>query len=163
MTTQLPPDSLSHFSKTPLLEIRSVDQRPQSPDYKSPYDKPRGLWVSVDGPSDWPSWCHSEMPDWMSGVIHHRIRLVESPRILLLANIGMMIDFQSEFGRECGRWDERYIDWPTVAERYHGIIIAPYHWACRYEMKWYYGWDCASGCIWNAEAIASVEQVREAA
>lgn len=155
--------SLSHFSKAPLTEIRSIVQRPQPVEFKSPYEKPLGLWVSVDGEDDWPSWCESSLSKWMADVIHHRILLVESPRVLLLATIGSMHDFEAEFGRDCSHRGDRYIDWPVVAERYDGIIIAPYHWHCRMEMCWYYGWDCASGCIWNAEAIAGFEQVREAA
>ena len=25
------------------------------------------------------------------------------------------------------------------------------------ETRWYYGWDCASGCVWDASAVQSVE------
>ena len=64
------------------------------------------------------------------------------------------------------RFRDRYIDWPAVATDYPGLIIAPYQWSCRMSefTRWYYGWDCASGCIWNADAIARVtEEAREAA
>jgi hypothetical protein len=50
-----------------------------------------------------------------------------------------------------------YIDWPRVAERFDGVIIAPYQWKHRLELMWYYGWDCASGCIWNARAVSCFE------
>ena len=154
---------LSHFSKGPLSEIRSTEQCSQVGDFESPYEKPKGLWVSVDGDDDWPAWCSSEMPEWMIDVARYRIYLTESPRVLLLSDLGLMTDFQAEFGRDCGRWGRTYIDWPTVASRYQGIIIAPYHWPLRTEMDWYYTWDCASGCIWDASAIARVEEFREAA
>jgi hypothetical protein len=49
------------------------------------------------------------------------------------------------------------IDWNKVAEEYQGIIIAPYRWEHRLDMMWYYGWDCASGCIWDSKAIERVE------
>lgn len=156
-------NALSHFTTAPLGEIRSVTQRPQA-DYKSAFDKPCGLWVSVDGEHDWPSWCESAMPQWMEGTQRYRIHLAQSARILRLDTVGAMLDFERAFGRDCGHpWPDTYIDWPTVAERYDGIIIAPYHWSLRMEMRWYYGWDCASGCIWNADAIARVEELREAA
>jgi hypothetical protein len=31
-------------------------------------------------------------------------------------------------------------------------------WECRLDpaAAWYYGWDCASGCVWNLEVIADV-------
>lgn len=154
---------LSHFSKDALGAVLSVPQR--ASEYKSAYDKPRGLWVSVDGEHDWPSWCASEMPGWMEGVQRYRVHLVDEPRVLRISDVCGMEDFQRAWGRDCGRgWGDKYIDWPLVAEAYHGIIIAPYIWPCRMEMSWYYGWDCASGCIWNADAIARVtEEAREAA
>lgn len=47
------------------------------------------------------------------------------------------------------------LDWLKVKQKYQGIIIAPYQWKCRMaqETKWYYGWDCASGCIWDLDCI----------
>lgn len=59
-----------------------------------------------------------------------------------------------------------HINWPMVADRYQGIVIAPYLWSRRMDGGlWYYGWDCASGCIWDAAAVASVtaRQAAEAA
>ena len=56
------------------------------------------------------------------------------------------------------------IDWAAVARCYQGIIIPTYHFEFRFDTHvsdWYYGWDCASGCIWDAGAIASVSLVRE--
>lgn len=49
-----------------------------------------------------------------------------------------------------------FIDWQAVASDHDGIIISPYNWPARHEMIWYYPWDCASGCIWNADAITSI-------
>ena len=50
------------------------------------------------------------------------------------------------------------INWPKVAKMYQGIIISPYIWARRLSQgtEWYYGWDCACGCIWDGKAIAEV-------
>ena len=50
-------------------------------------------------------------------------------------------------------------NWAPTAAQYAGVIIAPYQWERRLDgdaSDWYYGWDCASGCIWNADAIASI-------
>lgn len=157
MTTEL---QLSHFTKTGLGAIRSVEQR-WDDDYRSSFAKPRGLWVSVDGEDDWQQWCQSEMPEWMNGVQRYRVHLAQPNNVLLLTDLW---GFQDEYGRIVpDRFGSKYIDWPTVAKAYDGIIIAPYQWSCRMEMDWYYGWDCASGCIWNADAIARVEEWREAA
>ena len=42
---------------------------------------------------------------------------------------------------------------------YQGIIIAPYLWTRRHHEStgWYYSWDCASGVIWDARAIAELK------
>ena len=68
---------------------------------------------------------------------------------------------QNEFDkyvRRLGREPYRYvyqIRWEEVKTLWDGIIISPYNWKCRHSpsTEWYYGWDCASGCIWNVEAI----------
>ena len=51
--------------------------------------------------------------------------------------------------------DTHEIDWKKVKSKYQGIIIAPYQWSCRLNLdsNWYYGWDCASGCIWDLDCI----------
>ena len=64
--------------------------------------------------------------------------------------------FTAEYGD-----NERYcrmIQWDRVAERYQGIVITPYIWSRRLEPEthWYYPWDCASGCIWDGEAVESI-------
>ena len=52
------------------------------------------------------------------------------------------------------------LDWQAVAQNWQGILIPQYLWSMRLNSRhaWYYSWDCASGCIWNPEAIAAVER-----
>lgn len=156
--------SLSHFSKKPLGEIRSVEQKFEDDNYHSAYEKPRGLWVSVDGEDDWASWCRSE--SFGIGELRYRIHVAPEPRLLILPTPFDLDLFTERYGREYRRtsYSDTYIDWPAVAADYSGIIIAPYHWSRRMadHTRWYYGWDCASGCIWNADAIARVEEYQEA-
>lgn len=165
----LPDDlRLSHWSDKPLGAIRSVVQGWEG-DYRSKYHKPKGLWVSVDGKDDWQAWCESEMPQWMEGHERYRITLAAAPRILMLPTPFDLDTFTSKYGREFhwgpgGAWTNIYIDWPAVAADYSGVIIAPFHWSRRMHDRtgWYYCWDCASGCIWDADAIARVENYQEA-
>lgn len=155
---------LSHFSKKPLGAIRSIEQH-WDDDYRSCYDKPKGLWVSVDGEQDWQEWCQSAMPDWMDGVQRYRVHLARNHRLLVLTRGYELQDFTLKYGRQNEtRYRDTYIDWPAVAAEYAGLIIAPYQWSCRMSeyTRWYYGWDCASGCIWNADAVARVEEWQEA-
>jgi hypothetical protein len=48
------------------------------------------------------------------------------------------------------------IDWARIQEQYGGLIIAPYQWSVRLDFLWYYGWDCASACLWDLTVIQSV-------
>jgi hypothetical protein len=50
---------------------------------------------------------------------------------------------------------DKMIDWPKVAEHYAGIEICPYLSNKRNDddFFWYYGWDVASGCIWDQKGI----------
>lgn len=54
------------------------------------------------------------------------------------------------------------IDWEYVAERYHGIEICPHQAEVVVDMApWYKNWSVASGCIWNGDAIVSVEKIED--
>lgn len=153
--------ALSHFSTDPVLSVYSVPQRQQDSDYKSCFEKPKGLWISVDGENDWAEWCENNFD---LAPLRHRVYLAEPSKVLWIETCGALIDFRCEYGRDCGRgWNDTYIDWPKVAEKYSGIIIAPYQWSCRMDENWYYGWDCASGCLWDASAVAGIELLRQAA
>ena len=48
--------------------------------------------------------------------------------------------------------EENIIDWPKVTEHYTGIEICPYL-NSRRDVSWYYGWDVASGCVWDPSGI----------
>lgn len=144
---------LLHYSDAPLGEIFSSDQR------NSKAFKPRGLWVSVEGPDDWPSWCRSE-EFGVERLTHvHEIELFPAANILRIQNAGGIDRFTDEFAIERDRFQGFKIDWPTIAERWQGIVIAPYIRSRRLSdhVSWYYGWDCASGCIWDASAIKSAK------
>lgn len=157
--------SLSHFTRKPLGPIHSTEQKPRYERW-SCHDKPRGLWVSVDGADDWPSWCESA--DFGIGSRRYRVELYGLERILMLKTSDELIGFTDKYGKNSGRYSFRdvAICWSAVAEEYAGIIITPYCWDLRLDDRtdWYYGWDCASGCIWDASVVASVyEYATEAA
>ncbi len=142
--------SFSHYSKTPLSNVRRMEQ-PEWDEFNS-FLKPRGLWISVDGPDDWPAWCESE--EFSIGSIRYVVELSDSPKPLWLRSAGELDRFTRTYGRPGPIGYS--IDWPRVAKDHPGLIIAPYQWTRRMEIKWYYGWDCASGCIWEPSAIRSV-------
>ncbi len=99
----------------------------------------------------------------------HSVALARTARVLVLDNAILIDAFHEDYAvrhyeRPVPAWRSdcevlrQPLDWAKVAEHYDGLIIAPYQWSRRYDgPSWYYGWDCASGCIWNLDAIAAVE------
>lgn len=125
------------------------------------HDKPAGFWVSVRGEDDWPSWCRGEgfREDYLSYC--SVVTLEDYANILILGNVDEIRAFAKEFGNPPPGWrlgPGYYIDWESVQKKYDGIIITPYQWSIRLdsEFSWYYGWDVASGCIWNLDAIKTI-------
>jgi len=147
---------LSHFSNDPVKLRRRTKQ-------DEPSSKPTGFWVSVDGPCDWPSWCIAE--EYSLGSRRHAIALRRTKRVLVLDSVDAVVAFTEEYRAEPPlTWIENSwtMDWAKLANRYAGIIIAPYQYTLRHDSRtrWYYTWDCASGCIWDTTVIKSVEQVQ---
>lgn len=146
--------NLSHYSPHPITELRAVIE--QIPLERTFVWKPRGLWVSVDGEYDWKEWCegngwHKPQP------VHHRVILREIDSLLHLKDPVEILSFQDQYGFSDGITSYPAIDWARVAQDYPGIIIAPYQWSLRMDLMWYYGWDCASGCIWDTSIIERLE------
>lgn len=145
---------LTHYSARPVTAVYSVGQRPE------PDVKPRGLWLSVDdGAWGWKDWCEAER--WgVERLTHaHAVRLDRDARILHLSGAEDIDAFTRNYERRPG-WGPsfRMIGWSAVARDYQGIVIAPYIYERRLceRTRWYYGWDCASGCIWDAGAVEMI-------
>lgn len=152
-TTTLLNEELLHFSRKPIPAVlwSTVSDLCLDP-------KPVGLWVSVG--TSWAEWCLAEQFATDSLNVVHRVVLASRAAILRLSSATALDAFTERYGtwrtytalRTCCE-----INWPRIAERYDGIIIAPYQWERRHSLSWYYGWDVASGCIWHPRAVASIE------
>jgi hypothetical protein len=142
--------SLVHYTGSPLGDVRLGIQVIEM--------KPKGLWVSVG--CAWKEWCDEEGFRVDSTRRAYDIRLHPESEVLLLSDYDAMDEFNALHSMDriglC-------VDWPRLARMYDGIIISPYMWGRRLAggFSWYYGWDVASGCIWNPDAISSTER-REA-
>jgi hypothetical protein len=148
MNAKTKKERLLHYSKEPLTEVRSCAQN----EHDDP-SKPRGLWVSVEGPDDWKAWCHSEEHHIDRLLIETEVVLASEARILRLSSAFGLDAFTKQYEHCAGM-----IDWAAVAREHQVIIIAPYCWERRLELICYYGWDCASGVIWDAAAIAGINR-----
>lgn len=145
---------LSHWSTHPINSVYSVQQG--GTDIRT--DKPNGLWVSVDGPYDWVWWNDSEEFYDLSKQHHYKIQLSPLAKILHIHNSEDLHRFDTEYHIPLSWTQDRWsIDWQRVANDWQGIIISPYLWSERLgKLSWYYGWDCASGSIWDSNAISSL-------
>lgn len=115
--------------------------------------KPNGLWLSVD--DDWHRWCQDEGLNWSSepGVA---FEIVEPSRVLMLSSVEDIDAFTEKF---INLFSDQYrTDWGLLAERFAGLLIAPYQWERRlhFGTSWYYPWDCASACIWDLSVVRQV-------
>lgn len=128
--------------------------------YPKANHKPNGLWYAVG--TEWIDWVQSEMPDWM-GHTFYKIE-VNTSNILHLKS-GIDIDnFTKKYVKfnsiGYDSWEKNAnIYWKPVAEEYSGIEISPYQYNSRHKYMWYYGWDVASGCIWDKSGISKIEKI----
>ena len=137
-------EPLYHYSSTLVtFERRYYEQ--------NAHFKPNGFWLSVG--DDWKRWCEENNFSLANLAYRHRVVLCPGANILRLSGPREIDRFTKEYDRGLMR-----IDWPLVARRYAGIIIAPYCWSrrCHFGTRWYYAWDCASGCIWDPSAVDSL-------
>lgn len=134
------------------------------------FHKPKGLWVSVEGEYDWKSWCEAEQWGLADLACATEVVLSTNARILHIATHQELLDFGARFGCRAPfapdhdkYWDAYAVRWDDVAKNHDGVVIAPYQWGSRHSdvVKWYYGWDCASGCIWRMDAIAELRRVKD--
>lgn len=147
---------LIHYGVKGIANVYSVD-----PVHDHRMDKPCGLWVSVKGDNDWAEWCLSE--DFGNLDVATEVVLSPDARMLIVSNEAELLALTAEYGVP-PPWgtddnDKGFgLDWRRMAQQYQGIIIAPYVWECRLlpGTHWYYCWDCASGCIWDASAVQSL-------
>lgn len=124
--------------------------------YASEHWKPTGLWVSVEGEDDWPSWCNSVGFGLDRLQCASEVALELEANVLFIKSVAELDAFNRRYSAG-DRLSPHDLNWPEVREKYDGVIIAPYQWERRLDYMWYYGWDCASGVIWNLSAIRSVE------
>lgn len=145
---------LKHFSAQPIPQII-----PKYHTENNGVHKPTGFWVSVG--DSWKQWCESE--DWgLDGLRYeYTVRLKKDANILYISTPKQIDDFTKEYSfvPYPNIKDYLSINWEAVYDKYQGIIIAPYIHERRLtsHTHWYYGWDCASGCIWDTSAIEYIK------
>jgi hypothetical protein len=128
--------------------------------------KPDGLWFSVirdqDGSDSWRDHCKASGKTLQP----YRTELLLNKETVLWVQTDAKVD---EVAKEYGylrpppkipnparNYPSTAIRWKRLARNYGGIVvvIGPH---CseyaRQESLWYSTWDCASGCVWKANAV----------
>ena len=123
--------------------------------------KPKGLWYACG--DSWIEWVRREMPHWLERANYlYEVKLGEE--IIQISNDDEFGNFHAEFGftpQDAYDPRSRAINWKEIQEQdYNGVEICPYLWERRQE-DWYYGWDVASGCIWNSAGISDIVLLAE--
>lgn len=153
-------ERLVHFSQEPFQLVTDFEYLQRTINIK-----PNGLWVSVENQKDsWSKWCRREQFRIESLKHKTRIKLKHDSKIIRLKSKEDILGFTKAAGTPLlpdQNFTTLYPAWERIARIADGIIISPYIWASRRDMEtiWYYGWDCASGCIWSLNAIESCEKL----
>jgi hypothetical protein len=144
---------LVHYSNTPLGPLRHIVM------HAGHFFKPSGLWVSDDDCEiNWRSWCVSEGYRLDCLTHAHDVQLARDANVLILKSASDIDSFHTAWKAETPILPGYNIRWKDLQNTYAGVIITPYINERRLAgpTRWYYGWDCASGCIWDPAAIANV-------
>jgi len=146
---------------------------------QSGHPKPNGLWF--DANEDWKRWCEAAQFRLEALRYRHTVTILDTSRILFLRSardldvftrkyernlFGSIQLLQSPkdldvFTRQYGRdlvgdilgQFSKYVAWGEVAEKHSGIVIVPFSRARRETYLWYYGLNCAGGCVWDTSVI----------
>lgn len=149
---------LTHFGDE-VIDLGRIYPLPETP-YRNA--KPRGLWLSDESDHGWSKWCEDEGFRDTSKQARTEFTLAPGANVLHLTTTADVLAFSSRYplppnlyGPEQYDMNAGGVDWIRVREEYNGLLITPYSWAARLDSRaaWYYGWDCASACIWHLSAI----------
>lgn len=145
-----------HISEDNKIEL--YDTTSKLSDSRS---KPIGFWYGFG--NSWIKWVKNEMPEWDYNNVF-KIQINDS-KILQINTYEELYDFTMKYKSKKQIYDYKidWIDWIKVSKEYNGIEINPYQYRAREksrsELSWYYGWDVASGCIWNPNSITKIEKI----
>jgi hypothetical protein len=143
------------------------------------HPKPNGLWFDING--SWKRWCEAVQFRLEDLRFRHTVTILDDSRVLILRNSKDIDVFTSQYRHDISGHIQplqssedldaferqyggdlfsdikgqftHYIMWGEVAEQHTGIIIDPYFHAMSQAYLWYYGWNCAGGCIWDTSVV----------
>lgn len=143
---------LSHYSEKPFKFDLNFDYSPKNEE-QARHWKPRGLWLSVG--EEWKEWCERE--SFRTENLAHKTNFKLNLEKVIHLDSGRNIDnFAQIYQKNDPRCPDHRIfsiNWDLVKKEYAGILISPFNWEKHLEYMWYYGWDCASACVWDLSVL----------
>ena len=138
--------------------------------FDEPSMKPDGFWVSCEigipnEPFTWKAFCEDN-ENLSEGIRYaHEVKLHEHANLLYVDTPEKVIDLARAYRVQLypGMHANMALGWKPIVSQYQGIVMAPYFYELRFniETSWYYGWDCASACVWDLDAIESIQLMEE--
>ena len=131
--------------------------------------KPEGLWYSIG--TSWLSWVKSEMPHWEYQFLYELI--IDKSKLFIINNSNDLTNFIANYliprnsSNSYNYFELNKIDWYKLAKEYSGIEFRNYKKSYQLQIKyvsiptWYDGIDVSSGCIWDKNALLSVNLIQE--
>jgi hypothetical protein len=155
-----------HYSDNPNLKLtrdfyRSFDGQDGVAIAAVAGFKPHGLWLSTDTEDGWAEWCRRE--EFGIKPYRYEVTLTPGARLKRIGTYTQLKQFTRRYLAST-KDDVLYgfrLYWDRLLdEGYQGILIFPYIYQARLDFNslWYYPWDCASGCIWDTEAVQKLER-----
>jgi hypothetical protein len=125
------------------FDINKIDM-PEQKDGK----KPRGLWYASGG--EWIEWLADHLPGWIGDSIYELA--LDEGEMFFIKSAKELLAFNKEFS--VGDDFLSGIGWDALEEKgFGGIEISPHQEGLTQSLDmsllWYWGWDVASGCIWD--------------
>jgi hypothetical protein len=140
-------DTRLHLTHESEIKKMDTKQKPEGP-------KPRGLWYAVG--FGWLDFTANEFTSFYEEKEVYAFEIsLNGLNVLRITNYDELLKFEEAYlvSNENEYMKKFDINWVKVAENYDGIEIAPYIYKARMGHFWYYGWDVASGCIWNTSKL----------
>jgi len=120
--------------------------------------KPHGLWYSIN--DEWKQWCIDN--NWRTDHLEKCYELEIDKDLILSVSMDELNDVVSAYTAKGILGYQP--NWEEISEYYSGFEILDFNHlktCTEKELAWAYGWDVSSGCIWDVDAIKSVEVVYE--
>ncbi len=124
-----------------------------------PIFRPPDAVLSFVGPNDWKSKHRGDLRDQNL----YEVKLAGKHHLLFMSTREQLSAFTKAYSLKLKDETRIAIDWTKVAAEYQGVLIAPFF--AEHDdyddLFWYGAWGCASGCIWDKDAISGISLIRE--